>query len=88
MLVTAVAVARFRRGRCGSAFLPWCRTAAGKCTAALTPAVLLCSAGVYANKLALFGMAIKVFFESCNPLLHVSTSPLSSRGRVLVWGQQ
>ncbi len=28
-------------------------------------------AGVYANKLALFGMAIEVFFESCNPLLHV-----------------
>ena len=33
------------------------------------PVVFL--AGVYANKLALFGMAIEVFFESCNPLLHV-----------------
>ncbi|KAI7842849.1 hypothetical protein COHA_003594 [Chlorella ohadii] len=30
-----------------------------------------CVIGVYANKLALFGMAIEVFFESCNPLLHV-----------------
>jgi hypothetical protein len=29
-------------------------------------------AGVYWNKLALFGLAIEVFFESCNPLLHVS----------------
>lgn len=32
---------------------------------------LLSSAGVYANKLALFGLAIEVFFEACNPLLHV-----------------
>lgn len=30
-------------------------------------------AGVFANKLALFGLAIEVFFESCNPLLHVSS---------------
>ncbi|KAL4447574.1 hypothetical protein ABPG75_004793 [Micractinium tetrahymenae] len=30
-----------------------------------------CVIGVYYNKLALFGMAIEVFFESCNPLLHV-----------------
>lgn len=25
---------------------------------------------MYYNKLALFGLAIEVFFESCNPLLH------------------
>ncbi|KAI3429382.1 hypothetical protein D9Q98_005477 [Chlorella vulgaris] len=30
-----------------------------------------CVIGVYFNKLALFGLAIEVFFESCNPLLHV-----------------
>lgn len=30
-----------------------------------------CVIGVYFNKLALFGMAVEVFFESCNPLLHV-----------------
>ncbi|PSC68140.1 transmembrane 136 isoform X1 isoform B [Micractinium conductrix] len=29
-----------------------------------------CVIGVYYNKLALFGLAIEVFFESCNPLLH------------------
>lgn len=37
-------------------------------------------AGVYFNKLALFGMAIEVFFESCNPLLHVSRAPRARQG--------
>ena len=33
-----------------------------------------CGIGLYGNKLALFGTAISVWFESCNPLLHVSTN--------------
>lgn len=31
-----------------------------------------CALGLYWNKLALFGMAIEVFFEATTPLLHVS----------------
>ena len=30
-----------------------------------------CAIGLYGGKLALFGTAISVWFESCNPLLHV-----------------
>jgi hypothetical protein len=31
-----------------------------------------CALGLYLNKLALFGLAIEVFFEATTPLLHVS----------------
>lgn len=46
----------------------------------------LARAGVYWNKLALFGLAIEVFFESCNPLLHVSTAAVPAHGARLAHG--
>lgn len=42
-----------------------------------------CGLGLYANKLALFGTAIEVFFEATTPLLHVSLLVRSCGGQDL-----